>query len=214
MDDSQWCLDECPTCATVMDGKSLYCSAQCEPNLEHEPDLEHGYVPWGQCTSTRVSAWALDCYKSSLASSSSPGIFPSPSRRKLHLRKQNPTSWVTPDTPSHSPSSPSTSTAVESLITSSTAPTSSISRNPLRSWASPSPVPPTRPLLTKTNVYLFTDSPARRPTPAASYETSARPVTPSESWISKVAVPNRSSCPIPKQRRQDERVPPRSRNNP
>ncbi|KAJ7108606.1 hypothetical protein C8R44DRAFT_884665 [Mycena epipterygia] len=93
MDDSQWCLDECPTCATVVYGKSIYCSAKCEPDVEQEPELEHDYVPWSQSSSTRISAWAFDCYKSALTPASSPCIFPSPSQRKLHLRKQYPTSW-------------------------------------------------------------------------------------------------------------------------
>ncbi|KAJ7440156.1 hypothetical protein FB451DRAFT_1300804 [Mycena latifolia] len=205
MDDSQWCLDACPTCATVVTGTSLYCSVQCEPDREQESELDSSSPPWSHCNTARVSAWAFDCYKSSMApAASSPCIFPSPSRRKLHLRKQYPTSWVTPDAPSHAPSyvsSPmSTSTAVESLVTSSTALTPPTSRRPVRSWASPSPAPPSYPLLTKANVYLFAESPAARPPTAPSSETSDRPLTPSDLWVSKVAGPGRSR---PKQRRDD-----------
>ncbi|KAJ7689476.1 hypothetical protein B0H17DRAFT_638868 [Mycena rosella] len=207
MDDSQWCLDECPTCATAMQGKSLYCSAECEPNSGQELDPQPNYVQSRESSTARVSAWALDCYKSSITPASSPGIFPSPSRRKLHLRKQYPTSWVTPDAPSHPTSSyvsspMSSSTAVESLVASSTAAASPNSRHPARSWASPSPAPPTHPLLTKTNIYLFAESPAGRL--PSSFQTSERP--PSELWTPKVAAPDRPRCLASKQRRQDERI--------
>ncbi|KAF7360256.1 hypothetical protein MVEN_00754600 [Mycena venus] len=199
MDDSQWCLDECPTCATVVHGRSIYCSPKCEPEVKPEPELENDDVQWTQCNSIRVSAWALDCYKSALGPASSPGIFPSPSQRKLHIRKKHPTSWVTSDTSSHSPPyispSISTGTAVESLITNSTPPQSPWS---VRSWRS-SPGPATPPLLTKTNVYLFSDSITRPPTTRESNEISDRPVSPSDPCIRQTvekATCGRSSRPM------------------
>ncbi|KAF8186906.1 hypothetical protein K438DRAFT_1973106 [Mycena galopus ATCC 62051] len=165
MDEPQWCLDECPTCSTVVHGRSIYCSPECEPEVEPELALEHDDVRWAlsHYNSIRVSTWAFDCYKSTLAPTSSPCVFPSPSQRKLHLRKKHPTSWVTPDTSSNSSpyiSPPiSTATAVESLVTNST-PTlqSPISRWSARSWSCSSPGPATPPFLTKMNVYLFSDS--------------------------------------------------------
>ncbi|KAJ7131742.1 hypothetical protein C8R43DRAFT_1024469 [Mycena crocata] len=211
--DDQWCLDECPTCATVVNGTSIYCSPQCEPNVEpdaeSEPHVERNYTPWSQQNTSRVSAWAVDCYKATLVPASSPCIFPSPSRRKLHLRKKHPTSWVTSDMPSSYISSPvSTSDAVESLIpsTSSTAPTSPISHCTARSWASPSPLPPTRPLLTKTNVHLLSNSKAGRHTTTESNETSDRPVTPSGFWILTTVAEaecSRSNCPMLKKSREN-----------
>ncbi|KAJ6487837.1 hypothetical protein C8R45DRAFT_258375 [Mycena sanguinolenta] len=150
-------------------GRSVYCSPECEPEVEPEPELEHDDVLWSQYNSIRVSTWAFDCYKSSLAPASSPGIFPSPSQRKFHIRKKHPTSWVTSETSSHSPSyiSPSISapTAVESLVTNSTSPPqlSPMSRWSPRSWSCSSPGPVTPPFLTKTNVHLFSDPQAHRP---------------------------------------------------
>ncbi|KAJ6558065.1 hypothetical protein B0H19DRAFT_1149764 [Mycena capillaripes] len=214
MDDPQWCLDECPTCATVVHGQSIYCSPECEPEAEQESQLEHDDTLWNHSNSTRISAWALHCYKATtIAPASSPCIFPSPSRQKLHLRKKHPTSWVTSGTsfdPSrYISSSISTGTAVESLVTSSTVPTSPTSRwsAPVRSWTSASPGPPTPPLLTKTNVYLFSGSTARPPM-AESSETSDYPVTPLEaSMPAEKAQHSRPSCPMLKQRqRRDDRT--------
>ncbi|KAJ6470617.1 hypothetical protein C8R47DRAFT_756178 [Mycena vitilis] len=223
MDDPQWCLDECPTCATVVQGPSVYCSSECEPDSEPE-ELRLDDVPWSQYNSTRISAWAVHCYKSSHAAGS-PCIFPSPSRRKLYLRKKHPTSWVTSDIsfdpPPYVSSSISTGTAIESLVTSSTAPPSPVSRWSVRSWTSPSPGPPTPPLLTKTNVFLAPESAARQQTatrsyeasePAAqSYETSAYPTTPSEASTPAMAGAKdsrgRPSRPMLKQRRRTDRTP-------
>jgi len=209
MDDPQWCLDECPTCATVVHGRSIYCSPECEPQIEPEPESEHDDVLWRQCNSTRVSAWALDCYKSTRAPASSPGIFPSPSRQKLYIRKKDPTSWVTSDTSSHSSPyispSISTGTAVESLITNSTPSQSPISRWSARSWARSSPGPATPPLLSKTNVYLFSDFMAHQPATAESNETTDLPMTPSDGYIPATvdkAKHSRSSRSALKQHRQ------------
>ncbi|KAF7351299.1 hypothetical protein MSAN_01561400 [Mycena sanguinolenta] len=168
MDEPQWCLDECPTCSTVVHGRSIYCSPECEPQVEPEPEPEHDDVLWSQYNSIRVSAWAFDCYKSSLAPASSPGIFPSPTQRKFHIRKKHPTSWVTSETSSHSSYiSPSISapTAVESLITNSTSPPqlSPVSRWSPQSWSYSSPGPITPPFLMKTNVYLSSDPQAHQP---------------------------------------------------
>ncbi|KAJ7790553.1 hypothetical protein B0H14DRAFT_2939347 [Mycena olivaceomarginata] len=179
MDDPQWCLDECPTCSTVVvsalqrlsqsgnltrvflqHGRAIYCSPECEPEVDPEPELEHD-GPWTHCSSIRVSAWALDCYKATLAPTSSPAIFPSLSQRKLHIQKKHPTLWVTSDPSSHSTphisSSISTSTAVESLVTNSTPSRSPISRWSAQSWSCSLPGPLTPPLLTKTNVYPCSD---------------------------------------------------------
>ncbi|KAJ6627913.1 hypothetical protein B0H10DRAFT_316792 [Mycena sp. CBHHK59/15] len=157
MDDPQWCLDECPTCATVVHGTSIYCSSKCEPRVEVEEN--ESYVPWTESTTARVSAWALHCHKATIVPTMSPSLFPSPSGRKIHLRKQRPTVWVTSDLSFDSPpcTSPtiSTSAAALSLVASSAGPASST--GPIRSWASPLPAPPTCPLLTKTNVYLFSN---------------------------------------------------------
>jgi hypothetical protein len=122
----------------LQQGRYLYCSQKCEPQVKEEADEEDEY----HCPTARVSAWALHCHKSTLGSpSTTPGIFPSPSRRKIHLREQRPTCWVTPDSPSTSPSHASTavsaSTATDSLVASSMAPPSPISRYLPRSWASP-----------------------------------------------------------------------------
>ncbi|KAJ7906325.1 hypothetical protein B0H13DRAFT_2021188 [Mycena leptocephala] len=213
MDDPQWCLDECPTCATVVHGQSIYCSSKCEPEVEQDPELEHDDVPWSQCNSTRVSAWALDCYKSTIAPASSPAIFPSPSRQKLHLRKKHPTSWVTSatslDSRPYMSLSISTDTAVESLVTSSTVPPSPISRWSARSWACPSAGPPTPPLLTKSNVYLTSYPTAPQPATPASKETSDWPMSPSEACIPTTvakAERGRPCCPMLKQRRRDDRT--------
>ncbi|KAJ7634926.1 hypothetical protein FB45DRAFT_910283 [Roridomyces roridus] len=154
MDDSQWCLDECPSCATVVSGSSIYC-AQCEPDFKLPPEEpeqdDEGFAEYMQRTATRVSAWTVDCYKSSRAAaaapSSVPSVFPSPCRRKLHLRKVYPTSWLNAESPPILSSAPlSAPTAVQLLVTSST--------------GSPSPSStfvgsPARP---KTNVYLFSSS--------------------------------------------------------
>lgn len=208
MDDSQWCLDECPTCATVVHGTSLYCSPECEPDvddseLELEPPYAH--APWSHSRAARVSAWALDCYKSALAppASGAPCILPSPSRRKLHLRKQYPTAWLTPGTPPHthsfvSESSPlSTCTAVDSLVSSCTK-----SPAPHRAWASaspapspaPPPPPPTRahPLLTKTTIYLR----ARAEPHAAPPRQDAW--TPADVWVARLAASVLPRCPLAK----------------
>ncbi|KAK7044766.1 hypothetical protein R3P38DRAFT_2880743 [Favolaschia claudopus] len=164
--DSQWCLDECPTCSTVVNGPSIYCSPECEPPLDlEELDLDDPF--WSQQKSIRVSTWALECYQSTEAHRSTPSIFISPSQRKLHVRKTHPTSWVNSETSPPSPpsisSSISTSTAVESLVTSSTSPHSPISRWSVRSWpvrpsACSSPGLTTPPIVTKTSVYLVSDS--------------------------------------------------------
>ncbi|KAJ7666065.1 hypothetical protein DFH06DRAFT_266429 [Mycena polygramma] len=240
MDDPQWCLDECPTCATVVvsgfdgatfpavdalgalsqQGPSIYCSSECEPDSEPE-ELKLDDAPWSQYNSTRISAWAVHCYKSSHAASS-PCIFPSPCRRKLYLRKKHPTSWVTSDIsfdpPPYVSSSISTGTAIESLVTSSTAPPSPASRWSVRSWTSPSPGPPTPPFLTKTNVFLTPESAARQTRsyetsePATqSYETSAYPMAPSEVSTPAMAGAKdsrgRPSRPMRKQRRRNDRTP-------
>ncbi|KAJ7512805.1 hypothetical protein B0H11DRAFT_2182158 [Mycena galericulata] len=217
MDDSQWCLDECPTCATVVHGSSVYCE-DCEPDVK-EVDLEDGYEAWNRRnTATRVSAWALDCYKSTVAPGTSPCVFPSPSRRKLYLRKQHPTSWVTPDASLDFPSSilssaRSTPTAIESRST-MTAPPSPNSRCLPRSWACPSQASVTRPLLTRTNVYLSPGFKAHQP----AAEPPDHPGTPpSGSWFP----PSDVECTRPdspmlnqKQHRRDDRAAHSFRKNP
>ncbi|KAJ7739971.1 hypothetical protein DFH07DRAFT_70417 [Mycena maculata] len=215
MNDAQWCLDECANCATVVEGPSIYCP-QCEPDVkEEEAELEDGYAPYTPRTTVRVSAWALDCYKSTrVAPASGPYIVPSPSRRKLHIRKQHPTSWVTPDgfSSSISLSSPmSTPTAVESesesAATSATIPPSPISRCPARSWAAVSPASATRPLLTKTNVYLSSSSKAHAPPLIEPSDCPANPSGPG-SWRAPsdaAAACTRANAPMLKPRRPVDR---------
>ncbi|KAJ7359522.1 hypothetical protein DFH08DRAFT_931995 [Mycena albidolilacea] len=201
MDDPQWCLDECPTCSTVVHGRAIYCSPECEPEVDPEPELEHD-GPWTHCSSIRVSAWALDCYKATLAPTSSPAIFPSPSQRKLHIQKKHPTLWVTSDPSFHSTphisSSISTSTAVESLVTNSTPSRSPISRWSAQSWSCSSPGPLTPPLLTKTNVYLCSD-PLKLAHQPANKESSNLPAA-------EKAQHGRSSHPMLKQHRREDRL--------
>ncbi|KAJ7622356.1 hypothetical protein FB45DRAFT_927591 [Roridomyces roridus] len=156
--DSQWCLDACPTCARVVDVSSIYC-AKCEPDVKQllQSDLASG--PYTS-PDTRVTAWALDCYQSTRnagrpTSVPPPIVFPSPSGRKLHLRKTSPTvSWISPEPElAHSPStlsSPplSTPTAVQSLSMMSNSvgvgSPSPASRPPARSWVPAAPGPSAR----------------------------------------------------------------------
>ncbi|KAJ7778205.1 hypothetical protein B0H16DRAFT_880492 [Mycena metata] len=216
MDDSQWCLDECPTCATVVHGQAIYCSPECEPEME--PQAEEDSVPWPQYNSNRVSTWALDCYKkSTLAPANAPCIFASPSQRKLHIRKRHPTSWVTTseasvDSSTCISSSISTGPIVETLVAGSIGLPSPKSAWRVRSWASPPPGPPSQPLLTKTNVYLFSNS-TTHPLLSHSNETSDRPGTPLEKWDTTAVVESECSR-TPDRRRRDGRPTFRSRTGP
>ncbi|KAJ7029213.1 hypothetical protein C8F04DRAFT_1116906, partial [Mycena alexandri] len=212
------CLDECPTCATVVHGRAIYCSPECEPEMEPQLQPEEDSVPWPQCNSNRVSAWVLDCYNNStLAPANSPCVFPSPSQRKLHLRKKHPTSWVTTseasvDSSTYISSSISTGPVAETLVAGSIGLPSPKSSWRVRSWASPPPGPPSRPLLTKTNVYLFSNSTTHPLLPHWN-ETSDRPGTPSEKWI-PTAVVEAECSRTPDRRRRDGRPTFRSRTGP
>ncbi|KAJ7185702.1 hypothetical protein C8R46DRAFT_1061477 [Mycena filopes] len=215
MDDSQWCLDECPTCANVVHGRAIYCSPECEPEMKSQPHPkpEQDSAPWPQCNSSRVSAWVLDCYKkSSLAPANTPCIFPSPSRRKLYLRKKHPTSWVTTsetsvDSSTYISSSLSTGTVVETLVTGSIGLPSPKYSCPVRSWATPPPCPPSRPLLTKTNVLLLSNPVTHRPT---LLPRSDGPVLSSGAWI-PAALAETECSRTPDRRRRDGRPTFRSR---
>ncbi|KAJ7065039.1 hypothetical protein C8F01DRAFT_1129228 [Mycena amicta] len=126
MDGSHWCLDECPTCSNLVPSGSVYCSAQCQPDVELESQaFFDARISWSQRNDARICAWALDCHKArphpNPRTTTTPAVVPS--HRKLHLRSQRPTALVTTTTNQHSQSPSSSSpistsgrnTAVESL---------------------------------------------------------------------------------------------------
>ncbi|KAJ7016010.1 hypothetical protein C8F04DRAFT_1167528 [Mycena alexandri] len=162
MADSQWCLDECPTCATVVHGRAIYCSPECEPEMEPQ------------------------------------------------LRPEEDKSSV--DSSTYISSSISTGPVAETLVAGSIGLPSPKSSCGSAHGRAPPPGPPSRPLLTKTNVYLFSNS-TTHPLLPHSNETSDRPGTPSEKWI-PTAVVEAECSRTPDRRRRDGRPTFRSRTGP
>ncbi|KAJ7918690.1 hypothetical protein B0H13DRAFT_1991291 [Mycena leptocephala] len=161
---SQWCEDECMFCSKVFDGKTSYCSDECQlaaaPPQESDSDDDYddpsespAYSSWH-----RVSLWAHAVDPTPLPA---PSVYASPSKRIL--TPQYPTACITTPSdepvahkPRPSPPRPARTspTATESLVASSTT-ASPISLGALvRSWA-PRAQRPQLPRLTTANFTVF-----------------------------------------------------------
>ncbi|KAJ7880253.1 hypothetical protein B0H14DRAFT_3434516 [Mycena olivaceomarginata] len=189
----QWCFDECMHCGRVLDTDASYCSDDChlaavpvqEPESDDDYENENdSYSAW-----LRVSLWA-QAVDPTPPPSPSPHVYTSPSKRIL--TPQYPTACITSDSTvsaRHHASPPrparTSPTATESLVASSTTPSSL--GGLVRSWAQPREKRPQLSRLTTANFALFAKTHHHPPPPPqllASDESSDGDVSPVW-WVSQ-----------------------------